>query len=165
MSNITTCLWFEKQAEEAANFYVKVFSGVDGHSGKIGRMVRYSESSSKASGQPEGSVLTIEFELDGSKFIGLNGGPMFKFSGATSFIIDCKTQEEVDYFWAKLGEGGQTGQCGWINYDKFGLTWQVVPAVLDELLSDPDKEKAERAMKAMLEMTKLDIAALKKAAQ
>jgi len=104
--------------------------------------------------------MTVEFELDGNKFLGLNGGPLFKFSPATSFIVNCETQEEIDYFWAKLGEGGKDGQCGWIDHDKFGVSWQIVPAALGELMSDP--VKAEGAMKAMLSMKKLDLAALKK---
>ena len=107
--------------------------------------------------------MTVEFELDGSAFLGLNGGPMFKFSPATSFVISCKTQKEIDHFWAKLSEGGKEGQCGWIDYDKFGISWQVVPAALGEMMSDADPQKAESAMKAMLSMKKLDIAALAKA--
>jgi predicted 3-demethylubiquinone-9 3-methyltransferase (glyoxalase superfamily) len=163
MSNITTCLWFDTQAEEAANFYVSVFAEV-GRSAKIGKIARYGEAGAKVSGQPKGTVMTVEFELDGNSFLGLNGGPLFKFSPATSFVVNCETQEEIDYFWAKLGEGGKTGQCGWIDYDKFGVSWQIVPTLLGELMSDPDPAKAESAMKAMLSMTKLDLAALKKAA-
>lgn len=164
MSNITTCLWFDGKAEEAAHFYVKVFTE-GGRSAKVGKILHYSESSAKASGQPKGSVLTVEFELDGQNFLALNGGVVFKFSPATSFIVNCKTQEEVDYFWDKLSEGGKTGQCGWIDYDKFGVTWQIVPTVLDKLLTDPDPVKAEAAMKAMIGMTKLNIADLEKASQ
>ncbi len=108
--------------------------------------------------------MTVEFELDGNRFLGLNGGPLFKFSPATSFIVSCETQEEIDYFWAKLGEGGKDGQCGWIDNDKFGVSWQIVPTVLGELVSDPDPVKAESTMKAMLSMKKLDLVALKKAA-
>jgi predicted 3-demethylubiquinone-9 3-methyltransferase (glyoxalase superfamily) len=162
MSNITTCLWFDKQAEEAANFYVRVFAE-GGRSAKIGKIARYGGSGAKVSGQRQGTVMTVEFELDGNKFLGLNGGPLFKFSPATSFIVNCETQEEIDYFWVKLGEGGKDGQCGWIDYDKFGVSWQIVPTVLGELLSDPDPVKAESTMKAMLSMKKLDIVALKKA--
>ncbi len=162
MSNITTCLWFDKQAEEAANFYVRVFAE-GGRSARIGKIARYGESGAKVSGQQKGTVMTVEFELDGSKFLGLNGGPLFKFSPATSFIVNCETQEDIDYFWAKLGEGGKDGQCGWIDYDKFGVSWQIVPTVLGELMSDPDPAKAESAMKAILSMKKLDIVALKKA--
>jgi predicted 3-demethylubiquinone-9 3-methyltransferase (glyoxalase superfamily) len=163
MSNITTCLWFDKQAEEAANFYVKVFTE-GGRKAKISKIARYGESAAKASGQPKGLVLTVEFELDGNRFLGLNGGPLFKFSPATSFMIDCQTQEEVDYFWAKLTEGGKEGRCGWIDSDKFGVSWQIVPTILGELISNPDPRKSEGAMKAMLTMTKLDIAALKQGA-
>jgi predicted 3-demethylubiquinone-9 3-methyltransferase (glyoxalase superfamily) len=163
MSNIVTCLWFDKQAEEAANFYVKIFTE-SGRKAKIGRIARYGESAAKASGQPKGLVLTVEFELDGNSFLGLNGGPMFKFSPATSFMIDCQTQKEVDYFWAKLTAGGKEGRCGWIDSDKFGVSWQIVPTILVELISDPDSHKSEGAMKAMLTMTKLDIAGLKKGA-
>ena len=162
MSNITTCLWFDTQAEEAANFYVRVFAE-GGRSAKIGRIARYGESGAQASGQQQGAVMTVEFELDGNSFLGLNGGPVFKFSQATSFVVSCETQEDIDYFWAKLGEGGKPGQCGWIDDDKFGVSWQIVPAVLGDLMSDPDPAKAESAVKAMLSMTKLDLAALKKA--
>ena len=162
MSNITTCLWFDTQAEEAANFYVRVFAE-GGRSAKIGEICRYGEAGAKVSGQRKGTVMTVEFELDGTAFLGLNGGPLFKFSPATSFVVNCWTQEEIDYFWVKLGEGGKTGQCGWIDYDKFGVSWQIVPTLLGDLMSDPDPAKAESAMKAMLSMTKLDVAALKKA--
>ncbi len=162
MPPMTTCLWFDKQAEEAANFYVRVFAG-GGRSAKIGKIARYGESGAAVSGQGKGTVMTVEFELDGNKFLGLNGGPLFKFSPATSFIVSCETQEEIDYFWAKLGEGGKDGQCGWIDHDKFGVSWQIVPAVLGELVSGPDPAKAEGTMKAMLSMKKLDLVALKKA--
>ena len=162
MSNITTCLWFDKQAEEAANFYVRVFAE-GGRGAKVGKIARYGESGASVSGQPKGMVMTVEFELDGNRFLGLNGGPLFKFSPATSFVVNCETQEEIDYFWAKLGEGGRDGQCGWIDYDKFGVSWQIVPAVLGELMSSPDPVKADRTMKALLSMRKLDIATLKTA--
>ena len=162
MSHITTCLWFDRQAEEAANLYVKIFTE-GGHSGKIGKIARYGEAAAKVSGRPNGSVMTVEFELDGNKFLGLNGGPMFKFSVATSFIINCVTQEEIDHFWSKLGEGGKEGRCGWIDHDKFGVSWQIVPTFFGELMSGGDPTKIERTMKAVLSMTKLDIAALKKA--
>lgn len=162
MAHITTCLWFDTQAEEAANFYVSVFTG-GGRAAKIGKIARYGESGAKVSGQRKGTVMTVEFELDGNKFLGLNGGPLFRFSPATSFIVNCATQGEIDYFWAKLGEGGREGQCGWIDHDKFGVSWQIVPTVLGELMSDADPAKAESTMKAMLSMKKLDIAALKTA--
>jgi predicted 3-demethylubiquinone-9 3-methyltransferase (glyoxalase superfamily) len=162
MPGITTCLWFDGQAEAATNFYVRVFAG-GGRSAKIGKVARYGESGANASGQPKGTVMAVEFELDGQKFFGLNGGPLFKFSPATSFVVSCETQEEIDYFWAKLGEGGKDGQCGWIDHDKFGVSWQIVPAVLGDLMSDPDPVRAESTMTAMLSMKKLDIGALKKA--
>jgi len=155
---ITPFLWFDTQAEEAANFYVSIFKN-----SKLGNISRYSKESSEVSGKPEGSVMVIEFELEGQEFTAINGGPHFKFSGAISFLINCETQEEVDWFWDKLSEGGEKGQCGWINRDKFGVTWQIVPAALGELMSDPDPEKSRRVMEAMLKMTKIDIAALRKA--
>ena len=163
MSNITTCLWFDSQAEEAANFYVSVFAE-GGRSAKIGKVARYGEAGAKVSGQRKGTAMTVEFELNGTEFLGLNGGPLFKFSPATSFVVNCETQEEIDYFWAKLGEGGKTGQCGWIDYDKFGVSWQVVPKALGRYLSDPDRGKANRVMQAMLKMNKIIIADLDKAA-
>jgi predicted 3-demethylubiquinone-9 3-methyltransferase (glyoxalase superfamily) len=162
MSNITTCLWFDNQAEDAAKFYVRVFAE-GGRSATLGRIARYGASGAKVSGQRKDSVMTVEFALDGNKFLGLNGGPHFKFSPATSFVVNCETQEEIDYFWAKLGEGGKDGQCGWIDSDRFGISWQIVPAVLGDLMSDPDPVKAESTMKALLLMNKLDIGALKKA--
>jgi predicted 3-demethylubiquinone-9 3-methyltransferase (glyoxalase superfamily) len=161
MANITTCLWFDGQAEEAAKFYVGVFAEA-GRSAKIGKIARYGESGAKASGQRQGTAMTVEFELDGNKFLGLNGGPLFKFSPATSFVVSCETREDIDHFWARLGEGGKDGQCGWID-DRYGVSWQIVPTALGELMSDPDPAKAEGAMKAMLSMKKLDLAALKKA--
>lgn len=164
MANITTCLWFDKEAEEAANFYVRVFSE-GGRSAKIGKVARYGEAGAGASGQPKDTVMTVEFELDGNKFLGLNGGPHFKFTPAVSFIVNCKTQEEIDYFWRRLGEGGKEGQCGWIDRDKFGVSWQIVPAVLGELMSNPNKTKSEKVMKALLAMKKLDIETLKRASE
>jgi predicted 3-demethylubiquinone-9 3-methyltransferase (glyoxalase superfamily) len=150
-------LWFDDQAEAAANFYTGIF-----RNSRIWKIARYGEAGREVHGKPPGSVLTVEFELDGQPFTALNGGPMFKFSEAISFQVDCKTQKEVDYFWEKLSEGGSTGQCGWLK-DKFGVSWQIVPTVLADLLSDPDPAKASRAMEAMLQMIKLDIAALRKA--
>ncbi len=153
MPKIAPFLWFDSQAEEAANFYVSVFPN-----SKIGKVARAGEGGPF----PKGSVMTIEFELDGQTFIGLNGGPMFKFNEAVSFTIECKTQEEVDRYWGALTEGGQESQCGWLK-DRFGLSWQVVPTILPQLLTDPDRARAGRAMAAMMTMKKLDIAALKKA--
>jgi predicted 3-demethylubiquinone-9 3-methyltransferase (glyoxalase superfamily) len=157
MQKITPCLWFDDQAEEAANFYVSVFKN-----SKIGRVARYGEAGEQAAGRPAGTVMTVEFQLDGQDFMGLNGGPHFKFTEAISLVVNCETQEEIDQFWVKLSEGGQEVQCGWLK-DKYGLSWQVVPTVLGEMMQDKDAEKANRAMKAMLQMKKLDIATLKQA--
>ncbi|MDD5318456.1 MAG: VOC family protein [Candidatus Pacebacteria bacterium] len=155
---ITPFLWFDTQAEEAAEFYVSIFKN-----SKVGDISRYSKEAAEASGKPEGSVMVISFELEGQKFTAINGGPQFKFSGAVSFLVNCTTQDEVDWFWDKLSEGGEKGQCGWINRDKFGVTWQIVPEALGELMSDPDPEKSARVMQAMLKMTKINIAELEKA--
>lgn len=156
MQKITPFLWFEENAKEAAEFYVKVFSAMDENS-KIISMTKYDEAGAEVSGRPAGTVMTVEFQLAGQNFVALNGGEYFKFSGAVSFVVNCQTQEEIDYYWEKLSEGGEKGQCGWINKDKFGMTWQVVPTILEKLLRDPDKEKAQRVMKAMLKMNKLEI--------
>lgn len=162
MPHITTCLWFDKNAGEAANFYVKIFSEA-GRPAKIGRVARFGRAAAKVSGQPEGSVMTVEFELDGNVFLGLNGGPMFKPSMATSFVVSCRTQEEIDYFWNRLSEGGKPSQCGWIDHDRFGISWQVVPSNMGDYASDPDAARAERVMSAVLTMTKIDLAALQRA--
>lgn len=164
MEKITPFLWFDTQAEEAANFYVAVFSGFGLKKSKVGKITRYSAASSEASQMPEGSVMTVEFQLAGRNFTALNGGPMFKFSGAVSFVVNCQDQEEVDYFWEKLSAGGEAGICGWINHDKYGVTWQIVPVILTRLMQDQDAAKAERVTAAMLKMTKIDIAALERAA-
>ncbi|MDB5259036.1 MAG: hypothetical protein JWO73_244 [Candidatus Taylorbacteria bacterium] len=159
MQKITPFLWFDNQAEEAANFYVSIFKN-----SKITAVTRYDKASAEVSGRPEGSAMTVGFELDGQEFAALNGGPIFKFTEATSFVIDCKDQQEVDYFWSKLtADGGEESQCGWLK-DKFGLSWQVVPSGLSDLLGNDDPEKSERAMKAMLGMKKLDIEAMRRAA-
>jgi predicted 3-demethylubiquinone-9 3-methyltransferase (glyoxalase superfamily) len=155
---ITPFLWFDDKAEEAANFYVSLFNNSN-----VGRVSRYGEEGEDASGRPKGTVMTVEFDLDGQNFVALNGGPHFKFSEAVSFVVNCTDQEEVDRFWEKLSEGGEKSQCGWLK-DKYGLSWQVVPTVLNELLTDEDPAKSERVMKAMLQMHKLDIETLKKAA-
>ena len=157
MQKITPFLWFDNQAEEAVNFYVSVFKD-----SKIGKVTRYDEASSKASGQPQGSVMTIEFQLAGQDFIALNGGPQFKFTEAVSFSVDCKNQQEVDEFWEKLSAGGEEGPCGWLK-DKYGLSWQITPTVLVEMLNDPNTEKAQRVMKAMLQMKKIDIKTIEEA--
>jgi predicted 3-demethylubiquinone-9 3-methyltransferase (glyoxalase superfamily) len=152
---ITPFLWFDDQAEEAANFYASIFKD-----SRIVAITRYPESGPG----PAGSVLTVLFELEGQQFIALNGGPQFKFTEAISFSVDCKTQDEVDYFWEKLtADGGQESMCGWLK-DKYGLSWQIVPAIVQELLQDKDAAKAERVMKAILQMKKLDIATLQRAA-
>src|SRR5213082_453391 len=154
---ITPFLWFDDKAEEAAKFYTSIFKN-----SKIGKTTRYDEEAGEATGRPAGSVMTVEFELEGQQLVGLNGGPMFKFSEAISFVVNCETQEEVDYFWSKLSAGGEESRCGWLK-DKFGLSWQVVPTVLTEMLTDKDTAKARRVMHAMLQMDKIDIAVLKKA--
>jgi predicted 3-demethylubiquinone-9 3-methyltransferase (glyoxalase superfamily) len=160
VQKITPFLWFDNQAEEAVRFYTSIFKNSKG-----GKILRYGEEAAKVShgGRPAGSVLTMEFEIEGQKFTALNGGPAFKFNESISFVVNCDTQKEVDYFWEKLtAGGGQESQCGWLK-DKFGVSWQVVPTVLIEMLGDKDSEKSERVMKAMLQMDKLDIKKLKEA--
>jgi predicted 3-demethylubiquinone-9 3-methyltransferase (glyoxalase superfamily) len=153
MQKITPFLWFDSQAEEAANFYLSIFKN-----SRIVNVARYGE----AGPGPRGSVMTIAFNLDGQDFVALNGGPEFAFTPAISFVVNCKTQEEVDHFWQKLSQGGKPSQCGWLK-DKFGVSWQVVPTVLGELLGDKDAKKSRRAMEAMLQMQKIDIQKLKEA--
>jgi len=157
MQQITPFLWFDGQAEEAAKFYTSIFSG-----SRILNIVRYSEAAEKRSGKPRGSVMTVAFELAGQKFIALNGGPHFKFTEAISFVVSCRTQKEVDYFWKKLSAGGKEVQCGWLK-DSYGVSWQIIPTVLSELLSNQDARKRERVMQALLKMVKLDIKKLKQA--
>ncbi len=157
MQKITPFLWFDNQAEEAANYYVSVFKN-----SRIVRIDRYGSESAEVSGRPNGSVMTVTFELDGQVFTALNGGPIFKFNEAISFVVDCETQEEVDGLWAKLTAGGTEVQCGWLQ-DKFGISWQVVPGAMDKLLRDPDPIKAGRVWQAMLQMKKIDLAALQRA--
>lgn len=153
MQKITTFLWFDNQAEEAMNFYTSIFKN-----SKIGEVRRY-----PAGGpMPEGTVITASFELEGKEFIGLNAGPVYKFNPAISFSIDCKDQEEVDYYWEKFSEGGTPVQCGWIT-DKFGLSWQVTPSILSKRMGDPDREKAARVMQAMMKMVKIDVAGIEAA--
>jgi predicted 3-demethylubiquinone-9 3-methyltransferase (glyoxalase superfamily) len=159
MQKITPFLWFDNQAEEAVNFYVSIFKN-----SKIGGVTRYSEESAEASGRPKGTVMTIEFQLDGQEFLALNGGPHFKFTEAVSFVVNCETQEEVDQYWDKLSAGGEESKCGWLK-DKYGLSWQVVPTILPQLLQDKDAKKAKRVMEAMLQMAKIDIQKLKQAAE
>ena len=153
MPRITPFLWFDTQAEEAANFYVSIFKN-----SKILNVSRYGEGGPG----PAGQAMVVAFELNGERFEALNGGPMYTFSEAISFRVDCRDQAEVDYFWDALAAGGQTSQCGWLK-DRYGLSWQVVPAALPGILSNPDPAKARRATEAMLKMTKLDIAALEAA--
>ncbi len=157
MQRITPFLWFDNASEEAASFYVSVFRNA-----KIVRTTRYGEAGKEAHGRPSGSVMTIRFLLDGQEFIALNGGPDHKFNDAVSFVVNCETQEEIDRYWEKLSEGGKTIQCGWLE-DRYGLSWQIVPTCLEALLGDADPEKSSRAMEAMLQMIKLDIATLKRA--
>ena len=152
---ITTFLWFDNNAEEAANFYVSVFKN-----SKVLSSVRYGD----AGPGPKGSIMTIQFQLDGQEFTALNGGPHFKFTEAISLVVHCQTQDEVDFYWEKLSEGGEKVQCGWLK-DKFGLSWQVVPDALLELLQDSDEQKSPRVMRAMMQMKKLDIDGLKQAAE
>ena len=153
MQKITPFLWFDNNAEEAANFYVSVFKN-----SKLLKVARYGD----AGPGPKGTVMTAEFELDGQEFVALNGGPRFKFTEAISFVVNCETQEEVDYYWERLSEGGEKSHCGWLK-DKFGLSWQVTPTILGKLMEDKDQEKANRVMKKMLQMDKLDIEPLQRA--
>jgi len=154
---LTPCLWFDSEAEEAANFYVSVFKN-----SRIGKISRYGKEGYEVHGRKAGTVMTVEFKIEGQKFLALNGGPHFKFNEAISFQVHCQTQEEVDYFWSKLSEGGKEAPCGWLK-DKFGLSWQIIPDVLPQLLTDKNVEKAGRVMKSMLQMKKIDIAALQRA--
>lgn len=160
MQKITPCLWFDDQAEEAAKFYTSIF-----RNSKIGNISRYGEAGQEVHGKTAGTVMTVAFELDGQTFTALNGGPIFQFNEAISLQVDCETQEEVDYYWEKLSEGGDetAQQCGWLK-DKYGVSWQIVPRVLVEILGDADESKSQRAMTAMLKMKKIDIDELKRAA-
>jgi len=159
MQKITPFLWFDTQAEEAANFYTSVFKN-----SKIVSVAHYGEEGAKASGRPKGSAMTVAFELDGQKFVALNGGPHFKFTEAVSFVVNCETQEEVDHYWEKLSAGGdkKAQQCGWLK-DKYGLSWQIVPVAMVEMLQDKDPGKSGRVMQALLQMKKLDIKTLQRA--
>ena len=159
MQKITPFLWFDNQAEEAVNYYLSIFKN-----SKILNVARYGDDSAKVSGRPKGSVMTVSFQLDGQQFVALNGGPVFSFSPAISFVVNCQTQQEVDELWDKLSAGGEQQQCGWLK-DKYGVTWQIVPTALGELLSNPDAAKAQRVMQAMLQMNKLDIDVLQQAAR
>lgn len=157
MQAFTPCLWFDGKAEEAAKFYTSIFKN-----SKITAITHYGKSGSKASGQPEGTVMTVAFQLDGQDFLALNGGPEFKFSPAISFIANCNTQQELDDLWEKLSEGGEKGPCGWLT-DPFGVSWQIVPRILNEMLRDKDDAKSECLMKALMQMRKIDIETLEQA--
>ena len=157
MQKIAPCLWFDDKGEEAANFYVSIFNN-----SKVGRIAHYGEAGAEVSGRPKGTVMTVEFQIEGQEFLALNGGPIFKFTEAISFVVNCETQEEIDEMWEKLSKGGEKGQCGWLK-DKYGLSWQIAPPLLGEMLQDKDPKKSERVMKAMLQMTKIDIKTLKQA--
>lgn len=157
MQKITPCLWFNDQAEEAMRFYVSVFKN-----SKVGRVTRYGEAGANVSGRPKGSVMTATFEIEGQEFMALNGGSHITLSEAVSFIVKCDTQKEIDTFWEKLSEGGEKGVCGWLK-DKFGLSWQIVPTMLSDMMQDKDADKTNRVMQAILQMKKLDIARLQEA--
>ena len=154
---ITPCLWFDTQAEEAAKFYASVFKN-----STVGKISRYGIEGFEVHGKKAGTVMTVEFELEGQKFLALNGGPHFKFNEAVSFQVHCETQQEIDHFWSELAKDGEEGPCGWLK-DKFGLSWQVIPKALPEMLMDGNSETAQRVMRSMLQMRKIDIAALKRA--
>ena len=155
MQKIMPCLWYDNEAEEAAKLYVSVFKN-----SKLGTITHYTKSAEGVSGKAAGTVLTVSFQIEGQDFLAMNGGPQFKFSKAISFIVDCETQEEVDELWSKLtANGGKEGPCGWLK-DKFGLSWQITPRILTELISDPDPKKADAVMAAMLKMNKIDIKAI-----
>jgi len=154
---ITPCLWFDTQAEDAANTYVAIFKN-----SRIVRLSRYGKEGHEVHGREAGSVMTVEFEIEGQRFVALNGGPHFKFNEAVSFQVHCETQEEIDDYWGKLTEGGEEGPCGWLK-DRYGVSWQVVPAVLPNMLMDPDPEKSGRVTKAFLQMRKFDIEELERA--
>ncbi len=151
MQRLTPCLWFDDKAEEAARFYVSIFKN-----SKLGHMTRYGEAGSKVSGRPKDSVMTVTFEIEGQEFVALNGGPLFKFTEAVSFMVKCHSQEEIDEMWSKLSEGGEEGPCGWLK-DKYGLSWQIVVPVWDEMLRDKDAATSERVMAAILQMSKPDM--------
>lgn len=158
MQKITPCLWFDTQAEEAAEFYVSIFKG-----SKILNVSHYSDAALKASGMPPGTVMTAAFQLQGQSFLALNGGPMFRFTEAISLMVNCDSQEEIDYFWEKLtADGGEESMCGWLK-DKYGLSWQIVPAAIEKLMSGPDKAKSVRVMEALLKMRKIDLKILESA--
>ena len=157
MQKLTPCLWFDDKAEEAANLYASIFKN-----SKVKGITHYGDAGAGASGRPKGTVMTVSFQLDGHEFLALNGGPVFTFSPAISFIVNCKTQKEVDELWENLSDGGTTNQCGWLQ-DKYGVSWQIVPTVLGEMMQDKDTGKSERVMKALMQMHKIDIKTLEQA--
>jgi predicted 3-demethylubiquinone-9 3-methyltransferase (glyoxalase superfamily) len=159
MQKISPCLWFDDKAEEAAKFYVSIFKN-----SKIGDVTLYGKEGYEIHGRDEGTVMTIDFEIEGQKFLALNGGPIFKFNEAISFQVYCETQEELDYYWEKLSQGGdeKAQQCGWLK-DKYGISWQIVPTILHKMLQDKDVKKSQRVMKTLLQMHKLDIRSLVRA--
>ncbi len=157
MQKITPCLWFDDQAEEAAQFYTSIFKN-----SRIGHVTRYGEAGVGVSGRPKGSVMTVTFEIAGQEFMALNGGPLFPFTEAVSFMVKCETQQDIDEMWSKLSEGGEEGPCGWLK-DKYGLSWQIVVPEWDEMLRDKDSTKSERVMQAILHMSKPDPKAIKRA--
>jgi predicted 3-demethylubiquinone-9 3-methyltransferase (glyoxalase superfamily) len=157
IQKITPHLWFEDNAEEAAEFYTSIFKN-----SRVINITHYGESAAEVSGRPKGTVMTVTFEIEGQRFMALNGGPIFKFSPAISFLISCETQQELDSLWEKLSEGGEQEQCGWLK-DKFGVSWQIVPNILGEMIHDKDANKSKRVIKAMLQMKKIDIQGLRKA--
>ena len=157
MQRITPFLWFDNQAEEADKFYVSIFKN-----SKIDTTIPYGQAGAEATGKPKGTVMIVTFQLDGQEFVAINGGPVFTFSPAISLVVNCKTQEEVDWFWEGLSVGGEKGQCGWLK-DRYGVSWQIVPTLLVEMLQDKDSKKSEKVMNAMLQMDKIDIKALQQA--
>jgi predicted 3-demethylubiquinone-9 3-methyltransferase (glyoxalase superfamily) len=160
IQKITPFLWFDDQAEEAVNFYTSIFKNA-----KVMSLNRFGKEGAEASGRPEGSVMTMAYRLEGQEFVALNGGPQFKFTEPISFVVNCESQEEIDYYWEKLSRGGdeKAQQCGWLK-DQYGLSWQIVPAMLGELLNNPDPEKSRRVMEAILKMKKIDLETLKRVA-
>lgn len=157
MQRITPCLWFDDQAEEAAKFYVSIFKN-----SKLGAITHYGDAGAEVSGRPKGSVMTVMFEIERQEFIALNGGPVFTFTEAVSFMVHCETQKEIDEMWKKLSEGGEEGQCGWLK-DKYGLSWQIITPGWDKMITDKDGEKSERVMQAILTMKKPDLKTIKQA--
>jgi predicted 3-demethylubiquinone-9 3-methyltransferase (glyoxalase superfamily) len=162
MQGITTFLWFDDQAEEAANHYVSIFRDMGRADSEVTHVTRYGKSGANAAGRPAGSVMTVAFRLDGQEFGSINGGPLFPFTEAVSLVVNCTTQEEIDGFWERLSEGGEEGPCGWLK-DRYGLSWQVVPSDIERMMQQGDPERADRVMAAVLGMKKLDIATLQRA--